>query len=131
MGLALELLKVSMGLVLAFGLVDLAKVLLFAAGAAYFLSVLISPLLLPGVAAATALVVAIGFANVLLASRALKNPDAVRIGEAVAMSQTALIDAVAALLVLSPLFAFANALTAVSLYLYAREKVSQIEESGS
>jgi len=131
MGLALELLKVSMGLVLAFGLVDLAKVLLFAAGAAYFLSVFVSPLLLPAVAAATALVVAIGFANVLLASRALKNPDAVRIGEAVAMSQTALIDAVAALLVLSPLFAFANALTAVSLYLYAREKVSQIEESGS
>jgi len=131
MGLALELLKVSMGLVLAFGLVDLAKVLLFAAGAAYFLSVFISPLILPAVAAATALVVAIGFANVLLASRALKNPDAVRIGEAVAMSQTALIDAVAALLVLSPLFAFANALTAVSLYLYAREKVLQIKEDST
>jgi len=131
MGLALELLKVSMGLVLAFGLVDLAKVLLFAAGAAYFLAVFISPLLLPAVAAATVLVVAIGFANVFLASRALKNPDAVRIGEAVAMSQTVLIDAVAALLVFSPLFAFANALTAVSLYLYAREKVAQIEESNS
>lgn len=125
MTLAKELLKVSIGLLLAFGLVDLAKFFIIATSVAYVLSYLVTPLALTAVAAAAMFIIATSYATAFLAWRILKEPETVRIGEIVATSQVALINTFTSLILLDFLLAIANALTTLSLYMYAAERVKR------
>lgn len=121
--LALELLKVGMGLVLVFGILEMAKFVVLAAGLGYIIAIFISPVLIPIFVAGTALVVIYGYAAVYLAWRALKSPRKLSVGDATSLSQVALVNSGMSALFLDFFLAVANVIVATSLYIYAKEKI--------
>lgn len=127
MSWARELVSIAAGLVLAFGLVDLAKFLLIAAGISYAVSILGHPLLVAPIVAGTIIAVLVGYATVFTVWRLSRGND-IRIGDAVSLSTAAYFDAALSFLTFSYLLAFANLMLGFSLYIYAKEKVSTIKE---
>ncbi|GGP19698.1 hypothetical protein GCM10007981_04430 [Thermocladium modestius] len=120
-----ELVRIGASLELTFGLVDLIRMMLFAAGLTYFFAEFI-PLTLPVIMIPAALAVGMGLYTVLfIARRAVNDPESIGIGRMLTWSKIAIVDAVTALIVADVLTALSSGLLALSLYLYARELVKE------
>ncbi|MEM1569042.1 MAG: hypothetical protein QXI84_11220 [Thermofilaceae archaeon] len=119
-----DFVKLAAGLVLAFGLVELAKFLIIAAGVGYVLYLLLPPYALILWAVFTAVAVAVGYGTVFAVWR-LSKGSRLRVGEAVALSHAAIFDAMFSAVTFSPLLTISNLLLGVALYQYARSRVAE------
>ena len=122
-----ELVRISASLELTFGLVDLIRTMLFAAGLTYIFATF-TPLTLPIIMAPAALAVGIGlYTTLFIARKAVNDPESIGIGRMLTWSKIALTDAIIALITTDVLTALSSGLLAISLYLYAQKLVrSQI-----
>lgn len=122
-----ELVRIGASLELTFGLVDLIRTMLFAAGLTYIFATL-TPLTLPIIMAPAALAVGIGlYTTLFIARKAVNDPESIGIGRMLTWSKIALTDAIIALITTDVLTALSSGLLAISLYLYAQKLVrSQI-----
>lgn len=118
-----ELVRISASLELTFGLVDLIRTMLFAAGLIYVFAAFI-PLTLPIIMAPAALAVGIGlYTTLFIARKAVNDPESIGIGRMLTWSKIALTDAIIALITTDVLTALSSGLLAISLYLYAQKLV--------
>ena len=118
-----ELVRIGASLELTFGLVDLIRTMLFAAGLTYIFATL-TPLTLPIIMAPAALAVGIGlYTTLFIARKAVNDPESIGIGRMLTWSKIALTDAIIALITTDVLTALSSGLLAISLYLYAQKLV--------
>lgn len=123
--LTLELLKVGMGLVLIFGILEMVKFFLFISALGYIAALFLSPLVFIAIVVGTVLVVIYSYATVFIIWKALKSPASLQVGVASSLSQVALINAIFSAMLFDVFLALANLVITVSFYLYGKEKAKE------
>ncbi|AAL62583.1 hypothetical protein PAE0133 [Pyrobaculum aerophilum str. IM2] len=124
----LELLKVSMALEVAFGLVSLTWVLAVVSSLAYILSFFFTPLAGAVVLIIAAVYITLGYSTVFAAYRIIKNPASLKPSESLFWSKLALVASALSFLGGNVLYGTSSALMALSLYLYTKERAAKSYE---